>query len=351
MALEVISIGEFLLIAYPRSDRALLNLKRMSDNATIFIMRPSHSPLRVSLSLALAASLTALLVPPMPSFAQSEVESVSTPDISKAVVTLQGVGGKGTGTIIEAEGLVLTSEHIIRNFRGGQVSLLTEEGIRYPGKVIAVDRARDLALIQILSNQTFSALPLADGESLNSGEAVYALDDPFASLETLIAGKLQQIKPTSYLATNLALSPGDSGGPLVNAKGELIGLNRAIINFQGENQNKSWGLATPVHVVRQFLEQARSGDFSSQSARENLETVNLGITLVPGTLEIMKVEPDSLADEWGLRAGDELVGYNHRRLDSLEDLKDFLAAEPSELLLFLRRNSHLVRWQVKISED
>ncbi|MFW6367673.1 MAG: S1C family serine protease [Halothece sp.] len=312
-------------------------------------MRMSPSPCQVSISLALAASLTALLVPPMPTFAQSEVESVSTPDISKAVVTLEGVGGKGTGTIIEAEGLVLTSEHIIRDFRGGQVSVLTEEGVRYPGKVIVVDRAHDLALIQILSNQTFSPLPLAEEGSLEAGEAVYALENPFASFETLIVGELQKIKPTlGYLSTNLALTPGDSGGPLVNAQGELIGVNRAMIEVQGENQKKSWGLATPVHLVREFLERARSDDFSSQFAQERPRAVNLGITLVPGTLEIMKVEPNSLADEWGLRTGDELVGYNHRRLDSLEDLQDFLATEPSEVLLFLRRNSHLVRWRVRL---
>ena len=308
---------------------------------TFFIMRLSC---RISLSLVLGAALLVPLVPPRQSFAQSEVKPVSTPDISAAVVTLQGVGGKGTGAIIEAEGLVLTSEHVIRKVRDGQVSLLTEQGLRYPGKVIAVDRDRDLALIKILSNQTFTALPLADGKSLEIGEAVYALGDPFASLQTLIAGQLEQIKPTSYLATNLALSSGDSGGPLINAQGELIGVNRAVINLEGE----TWGLATPVQVVREFLEQARSGDFSSQSASESPRAVNLGITLVPGTLEIMKVEPESLAAKWGLRAGDELVGYNYRRLESLEGLKDFLATEPSEVLLFLRRNRHLVRLRVQL---
>ena len=269
-------------------------------------------------------------------------------EISRAIVTLQGVGGRGTGSIIKASGWVLTSEHIISHAHGGQVSVVTHDGVQHPGKVIAVDEDRDLALIKILTRQTFSTLPLADRNSIRLGQTVYALDDPFTSLENLIRGKLQKITGSTNLYTNLVLSPGDSGGPLLNSQGEIVGVNRAVIRFQSTEEQSTWGLANHLSTVYQFLEEARSGKLAAVSETRNRQGINLGITVSPDTLEIIKVEANSLADRWGLRPGDEIVGYNHRHIDSLAAFEDFLASNPSEVLLFLRRNDYLVRLRMRL---
>ncbi|AFZ43802.1 peptidase S1 and S6 chymotrypsin/Hap [Halothece sp. PCC 7418] len=299
-----------------------------------------------SLLIALASHLTTSIVLhvealPITSVTQAEITTL-TPDISAAIVTLQGVGGKGTGSIIKASGIVLTSEHVIRNARRGQVSILTYDGTHYPGKVIAVDTAQDLALIQILANKTFPTLPLADAENIEVGETVYALDNPSTSLDKFITGQLQKIEAESHLYTNLKLSPGDSGGALLNAEGKLIGINRAIVRFQSSEQSQTFGMATHVNTIREFLENP------SQPAPPLQETakvsdVNLGITVQPETLEITQIEPNSLADQWGLKTGDQIVGYNYRRIDNLNSLQAFLATNPDEILLFIRRKGYLVR--------
>ena len=268
-------------------------------------------------------------------------------EVSAAIVTLQGVGGKGTGIIIKASGVVLTSQHVINNAKDGQVSILTYDGVQYPGKVIAVDSQQDLALIQILSRETFSTLPLAEGNDLKVGETVYALDDPFTSLEKFTTGQLQKIEAESRVYSDILLSPGDSGGPLLNEAGKLIGINRAIVRFQSREQPETFGLATHISTIRDFIENpSRQAPPPQETAK--VSDVNLGVTVQPKTLEITEIEPNSLADQWGLKTGDQIVGYNYRRLDNLDALKAFLATNPDEILLFVRRNDYLVRLRFKL---
>jgi len=270
------------------------------------------------------------------------VKQVFSEEISKAIVTLQGVGGKGTGVVIKATGIVLTSQHVINNAKDGQVSILTYNGVQYPGKVIAVDSQQDLALIQILSRESFSTLPLAQGSALKVGETVYALDDPFTSLEKFTTGQLEKIEAESRLYSNISLSPGDSGGPLLNVQGELIGINRAIVRFQSREQPQTFGLATHISTIRDFIENP-SRQASPVETTAKVSDINLGIIAQPDTLEITQIEPNSLADQWGLKTGDQIVGYNYRRIDNLDSLKAFLATNPDEILLFVRRNGYLVR--------
>lgn len=328
-----------------------------SKNPTIIMKLHIISHWTVLISIALGSSFSLIILPsvavearPSPNTSHSNVESLSAlnSQIRGAVVTLQGAGGKGTGSIIEADGLVLTSEHIITNTQGGQVSVLTQDGNYYPGKVIATDDESDLALIRILSDRTFSTLSLADPQTIDRGEVVYALDDPFHSLEILTRGQLQEITGSISLYFNILLSPGDSGGPLLNAEGEIIGVNRAIIRFQSTDQQTTWGLATHIDVVYRFLEKFRSNESSNIQETENNQTLNLGITVNPNTLEITNIEEDSLGDRWGLKLGDQLVGYNYRRLENLETLQNFLDTHPTEVLLFLRRNDYLVRLRMKL---
>lgn len=306
----------------------------------------------LSLAIAIAGGFQAPVeATPVATSSDSNSETIAwslSPEHQSAVVTLYGAGGKGTGSIIKASGLVLTSAHIITDAHGRKVSVVMKDGTQYPGKVIVTDQERDLALVKILSRHTFSTLPLADGNSLSKGETVYALADPFASLADFTSGKLRKIKATQNIYTDIVLSPGDSGGPLLNPRGEIIGINRATLSFQRSNQQTIWGLATHIAVVHQFLQQAQSQNNTQAQEATTANRVNLGITVAPDTLKITKIKPNSLADQWGLQPGDQLVAYNYQHLDSLEPLKEFLATNPSEVLLFLRRNDYLVRVRRKL---
>lgn len=305
----------------------------------------------LSLTIAIAGGLTTSVeATPVSPASDSNSATVSwslSPDNQAAVVTLYGAGGKGTGSIIKASGIVLTSAHILTDAHGRRVSVVTQDGNQYPGKVIATDKKRDLALVKILSDKTFATLPLANGNSLANGETVYALADPFASLETFTRGKLRKISETKHIYTDMRLSPGDSGGPLLNSQGKIIGVNRATVTFQGSNK-PTLGLATHIALVHQFLQQAQSPNNAQVQENSTTHQVNLGLTVAPDTLEIINVEPNSLADQWGLKPGDQLVAYNYKHLESLEPLKEFLATNPSEVLLFLRRNDYLVRLRRKL---
>jgi serine protease Do len=301
-----------------------------------------------SIASAIAGGfISSLEATAMPTPSHSNLEtierSLSLEEISDAVVTLEAVGGRGTGSIIKANGIVLTSEHIVTYAERGQVSVVTEDGRHYPGQVIAIDRNSDLALIKIFSRETFSTLSLASADALERGQTVYALDDPFSSLEDLTTGELTQVVEPTSIYTNLLLNPGDSGGPLLNSQGEIIGVNRAIIRFQSGEQPTTLGLATHIASVREFLQKTQPIEEASWEDIAERKKVELGVTVVPDTLEIIRVKPGSLAERWGLRPGDEIVGYNYRNLESLEPLREFLATHPSEVILFLRRNDYLVR--------
>lgn len=295
-------------------------------------------------SAIVISSLEAVAMPTPSHFNLETIEhSLCSEEISDAVVTLEAVGGRGTGSIIKANGIVLTSEHIVTYAERGQVSVITQDGTHYPGQVIAIDRNRDLALIKIFSRETFSTLPLASADALERGQTVYALDDPFASLEDLTTGELTQVAEPNSIYTNLLLNPGDSGGPLLNSQGEIIGVNRAVIRFQSGKQPTTLGLATHVASVHKFLQQTEPIEEASWQDITERKEVELGVTVAPDTLEIIRVKPGSLAERWGLRPGDQIVGYNYRNLESLEPLREFLATHPSEVILFLRRNDYLVR--------
>jgi len=253
--------------------------------------------------------------------------------IGEAIATLQGVGGKGTGTIIEARGIILTSEHVIRFARRGQVSVRTADGETYFGVVRFVDRQRDLALVEILSDRRFATLPLGDARTLAVGQRVYTLEDPFAST-ALISGRIREIAPDGNLFTDLALSPGDSGSPLLNEAGEIIGVNRAVVRTQ---DNTSYGLAVNVATVKTFLANLPEAEVASDRP--------LGIVLSPNSLTIQKIAPESLAARWGLQPGDILVGLNNRPLNSLAQL-EALRERTDEALLIIRRRNALTRLRI-----
>jgi len=290
--------------------------------------------------------MTRGLLPTLSTFAIAQVVAVG-PVIAQlvapaeSIVTLFALGGRGTGSIVDASGLVLTSEHVIRRARRGQVSVRLADGQSYPARVVAVDRAADLAAVQILAERRFAALPLAAGE-LAIGQTAYALDRPFESATVTIRGTLQRLAPHGNLYTDLALSPSDSGGPLLDMRGQLIGVNKAV--FVVGSTGTTYGIATDIATIRDFLARAAAGT----AAPFDAPTPELGITVVPGTLEIAAVAPNSLAAGWGLQPGDRLAGLNQRPLSDLSELDRAIAAQPSELLLTVARGGYLAQLYIRL---
>jgi len=278
-----------------------------------------------------------------PVLAQARNEEQTSIDVyriaSPTVVTISTGRGSGSGSIVSPEGLILTNEHVIRGTRGGRVSVSTSSGKRYTGQVIAADRRNDLALVRLNTTERFPTVRLSAPQNIQVGQRVFAIGSPFGLSGTLTTGILSRVSPNGDLQTDAALNPGNSGGPLLNSRGELIGVNKAILSPGGRG-NTGIGFATSVVIARDFIEQNRNRSNSSTTAVDP-STPRLGVTLDARTLVILGVQPRSLAASLGLRPGDQLLAINGRRLRGLQDLQAFLDASPSSAILTVGRNRRL----------
>ena len=258
---------------------------------------------------------------------------------SPAVVTIQVGRGAGSGSIISSDGLILTNEHVIRNASRGVVKVVTAAGKEYQGNVIAVDKPNDLALVSLQTNDSFPVIPIAGANSIKVGQTVYAIGSPFGLSGTFTQGTLSRIAPNGDLQTDAAINPGNSGGPLLNSRGELIGVNKAILSAGGRG-NIGIGFATSATEAQQFIAHNRNNT-APQVVASPSQPPRLGISVDAASLIIESVERGSIAQSIGLRPGDRLIGVNRRRLRDVRQLVAYLDTRPNSMLLTVARNRRL----------
>ncbi|MEN9273772.1 MAG: trypsin-like peptidase domain-containing protein [Gloeomargarita sp. DG02_4_bins_56] len=265
---------------------------------------------------------------------------------SPAVVTIRAGNGNGSGSIISPDGLVLTGAHVVSGFRRVQVT--TSTGTRYTAQVIATDRQRDLALLRLENVQgRLPTIPLANRDGIQVGQRVFAIGSPFGLSGTYTTGILSRIAPNGDLQTDAAINPGNSGGPLLNSRGELIGVNRAILSPGMSGGNIGIGFATSILNAQDFIAQNRNNPGSAVATAPEpprspvQQGVRLGVALDPNTLVIQEVEPNSPAQAIGLRPGDRLLAVNGFPLDDPEELRAFLERRPRALVLTVARQGRV----------
>lgn len=212
----------------------------------------------------------------------------------------------------------------------------------------ATDPRNDLALVRLNTSDRFPTIRLANTGTIQVGARVFAIGSPFGLSGTLTTGILSRISPTGDLQTDAALNPGNSGGPLLNSRGELIGINKAILS-PGGGGNTGIGFATSVTVAKEFIEQNRNRSAlnpGTTALTPSPSTPLLGVTLDARTLLILGVQPGSLAANLGLRPGDRLIAIDGRRLRGIQDLQAFLASRPRTAIFTVARNRRLANVQV-----
>jgi len=338
-------------------------------------------------SRAIALGVISALLVSIPSFGKVAAASAAPRDFdpeekitmevyrsaNPAVVTIKTTTSTGSGSIISAEGLVITNEHVIHDAKNGNVRVINTDGKTYNGQVLTIDRKNDLALVRILSSDRFPALSFADRDNILVGQKVFAIGSPFGLSGTLTTGILSRIAKDGELQTDARLNPGNSGGPLLNSSGEIIGVNKAILSPDGRS-NTGIGFAISSTIAKEFM--TRSATFiqpnPTAKAAANLpnsqttiassvspqlavpsittqavERPQLGVTLNPSNLTVYEVRPNSLASRMGLQRGDRLVSLNGKPLSDPKQIVDYLAQRPSSALLSVARNTSITNYQIK----
>lgn len=240
----------------------------------------------------------------------------------------------GSGFIINKEGYILTNNHVVENAEEIIVTLSDKKEKEYKAKVVGKDVRLDVALIKIDANGDLPVAALGDSDKLDIGEWVMAIGNPFGLGHTVTAGivsaKGRVIGAGPYdnfIQTDAAINPGNSGGPLFNLKGEVVGINTAIIaGGQGV------GFATPINMAKDVLLQLKEKGkvtrgwigVSIQEVTPDLAK-SFGLKDKQGAL-VSSVNKDEPADKAGIKPGDIIVEFDGKEINEVSDLPRTVAS-------------------------
>jgi serine protease Do len=235
----------------------------------------------------------------------------------------------GSGVIVTDEGHIITNNHVVDQVDEIEVQL--SDGRTKKARVVGADAQADLAVLKI-DDPAVKPLKLADSDSVQAGDFVLAIGNPFGFEETvtdgIISSKGRPNRTDGFgdlLQTNAAINPGNSGGPLINLRGEIVGINTAIISRSGGSQGI--GFAIPSNAVRNALEsllkQGRIirgylGIEANQSPLGQPNTDTEGVV-------VANVFPDSPAAQAQLQKGDVIRKFNGRDVRSLPELRNLVS--------------------------
>jgi len=255
----------------------------------------------------------------------------------------------GSGVIVNASGYILTNNHVVEGSTDVKVSLSDDREMS--GQIIGTDPGTDIAVLKINADH-LSTLPFADSSKVAVGDIALALGNPFGLGRTVTMGIVSATGRgglgiedyEDFIQTDASINPGNSGGPLVNVRGEMIGVNTAILSPSGGNLGI--GFAVPSNMVRSVMDQiVRTGKvtrgymgISIQDITSQLsQAMNIGQTR--GAL-VGDVAPDGPAARSGLAPGDVLVEANGKPIEDSRTLRLMVSAmEPgSKLDLRVLRN-------------
>ncbi len=232
----------------------------------------------------------------------------------------------GTGFIIDAQGYVVTNEHVIHDADDVRVHLADER--QFDADVVGRDPKLDLALLRLRGAKDLPAAPLGSSEQLRVGEYVLAVGNPFGLGHTvtlgIVSAKARSIGAGPYddfIQTDASINPGNSGGPLFNWRGEVVGINAAI--RAGAN---GIGFAIPVDAAKDVLPQLREKGhvergrlgLAFQPMTSDL-AVGLGVEGNKGAL-VSDVEPGGAAARAGIKSGDVVLAVNGTTIAHAEEL-------------------------------
>ncbi|MGV8072961.1 MAG: DegQ family serine endoprotease [Syntrophobacteraceae bacterium] len=251
----------------------------------------------------------------------------------------------GSGVIIDDDGLILTNNHVVE--KADEIKIKTDVDKEYDAKVVGRDPKTDLALIRVTPDAKFpKPAVLGDSDAIRVGDWVIAVGNPFGLGHTvtkgIISAKGRVIGAGPYddfLQTDAAINPGNSGGPLFNMRGEIVGINTAIVA-----QGQGIGFAIPSAVAKSILPQLKVGKvirgwlgIMIQDLTPDLAK-SFGIAETKGVV-VADIVAEGPADKAGIKRGDVVTGINEKTVESANALSRFVASTPPDAPATL----HIVR--------
>ncbi|OGP85744.1 MAG: hypothetical protein A2Y95_03120, partial [Deltaproteobacteria bacterium RBG_13_65_10] len=241
----------------------------------------------------------------------------------------------GSGVIISADGIILTNEHVVTNARKIRVRLADDREL--PGRLLGSDPVTDLAVLKVKTDRPLAAARLGDSSKVRHGQWAIAIGNPFGLERTLTVGVVSATARSNiglksyedFIQTDAAINPGNSGGPLVDIRGNVIGINNAVVA-----PGQGIGFAIPINLAKEIKEQIithgkvvrgwlgvgiNKPETSGPLGQENEAADGLLVNAV---------FRDSPAEKAGLRRGDLLRDFEGHRVANVQMLQRLVAHTP-----------------------
>jgi len=271
----------------------------------------------------------------------------------------------GSGFIIDKEGYIITNNHVIEE--ADEIKVRLSEYVagkeEYDAKIIGRDPKTDIALIKIEPHKGLPVATLGDSDSLQIGEWVMAIGNPFGLEQTVTVGivsakwrKIGMGPYENFIQTDAAINQGNSGGPLFNTRGEVVGVNSAI--FSPSGGNIGIGFAIPINLTKNIVKQLKeTGKVTRGWLGVVVQTVtpelaeSFGLKEGKGAL-VADVQKDSPADQAGIKKGDIITFYNGREIVEMNELPLMVAQTPvgEEAKVKIIRDGKTIDKKVTIGE-
>ena len=244
----------------------------------------------------------------------------------------------GSGVIVGAGGLVVSNYHVVE--QATEIRVVLNDRREFPATVLLADQASDLAILQLKGAADLPALPLRDSDTLEVGDLVLAIGNPFGVGQTVSSGIVSGLARSAYqlgdgrgyfVQTDAAINPGNSGGALVDMAGRLVGINTAILSKSGGSIGI--GFAIPANLVAAVVARAEAGEsrFARPWAGISAQEVDaalaeaVGLGLPPRGVVLSALAPESPFAAAGLQPGDVITALDGRETNTPQEMMFRLA--------------------------